>query len=559
MMFSSNARLGETRVFLWSCLVLWAAVSVPSVVAQNLWRGNIIPQEVANSRGLERVWTNQIQINTARDRLSSLIIDRGTIFTVTENGAIQATNAETGVTLWSETINSKGKFVQGLSASEFYVGFTCGSTIYIFNRANGRMLLDSDIPSIPANGLTLGENRAYVPSINGLVYIYDLQPMGDPLKEFGADEKTLLSANDIRQRGQEFINSLRLVRMNKEPISIRAIGNLSVSPVVTRCNDLDEYVGWVTDIRLLTLCDVDTSSVDEKYNVPLLGDVKSELGYMPHDPKNPNRSGLLFAGTNEGFVYAVREMTGEVVWRFPTGEEVHETPIYVDKDVFIITAVSGMYCVDALTGGDGESTEAKWWSPNIKKFVACSKNRVYALDDGKSMVILDRMSGQKITSLPVMEFSHIMTNTQNDRIYLGTETGLIQCLREPTLENPIDFAAPYIAARQYVPPSSRLVEKKEEKKEKTNFEDEDGFGLSGDDEDDDADGGDDDSGFDLGGFEDGDDAGDDDDDAGDDDAGDDFGGFGDDDDDAGDDDAGFGGDDDDDAGDDDAGFGDDDI
>lgn len=536
MKFSSNAYLGKNRVFLWLSVVVCAVVCGSSVQAQNLWRGNIIPQEVANSRGLERVWTNQIQINSARDRLASMLIDRGVIFTVTENGAIQATNSETGVTLWSETINSKGKLVQGLSASEFYVGFTCGSVIYIFNRANGKMLLDSNIPSIPANGLALGENRAYVPSINGLVYIYDLQPMGDPLKEFGADEKSLLSANDVRRRGEEFINSLRLVRMNKEPVSIRAIGNLSVSPVVTRCNNLEEYVGWATDTRLLTLCEVDGTIVDEKYNVTLLGDVKSELGYMPHDPKNPNRSGLLFAGTSEGFVYAVREMTGDVIWRFPTGEEVHETPIYVDKDLFIITAVSGMFCVDALTGGDGESTEAKWWSPNIKKFVACSKNRVYALDKGKSLVILDRMSGQRITNLPVMEFSHVMTNTQNDRIYLGTETGLIQCLRESALESPLDFSAPYIAARQYEPPSSRKVEAPEAKKEKTNFEDEEGYGLAGDDDDDDEAGDDEGgSGFDLGGEfgaeeESGDD---DDDDMGDDD--DDFG-AGDDDDDTGDDD-----------------------
>ncbi len=513
------------------CLVGYVAVYAggngdSSLYAQGVWKGFIIPQEIANSRGLQRQWIASTDFNPyckVAEHLNGMVFDRDAVFTVTDQGTAQGFEAETGKTKWITYVKTKGRLVQGLAASQYYVAFTAGSTLYVLNRENGRILLDADVPAIPTNDLALGETRAYVPAINGLIYIYDLQPMEDPFREFGVSE-SMLSDKERQARKMEFINSLRLVKSYKEPMSIRSIGDLKVSPITTRCNDAFEYVAWSTGSKLVTVCEVDKrdiGSAEERYNIPVMGEVTSSLSYKPYDTTQPNNSGIIYAGTEEGFVYALREMTGTMLWRFPTGECIKETPVYVDGEVFVVTALSGMYCVDAEKGGDGKTAEAKWWSPDIKKFIACSKHRVYALDRGKMLVILDRVSGQRVASLPMMDYRFVFTNIQNDRIYFATETGVIQCVREVALGTPLDYSAEWIKARSNTIDEERRAERKEAKATKKKHpdrlgDDEDGGWEEGDkgdkgeegeegEEGDDSD--DEDSGF---GFDDdGDDSGDD--------------------------------------------------
>ncbi|MBR0192911.1 MAG: PQQ-binding-like beta-propeller repeat protein, partial [Thermoguttaceae bacterium] len=525
-MFSPLNRTRNFVAFLLFFAVFTAGLCVTSVShAQGVWKGYIIPQAYANSQGLERQWIAKTDFNpytTAAEHLHAMIFDRDAVFTVTGDGTVQAFEAETGKTKWLAYTKTKGRLVQGLAASRYYVAFTAGSTLYVLNRENGRILLDATVPAIPTNDLTLGECRAYVPAINGLVYIFNLQPMEDPFKEFGVSESSLTD-RERQARHQEFINSLRLEKAHKEPESIRSIGALKVSPVTTRCSDGKEFVAWPTGSELVTLSEVrlgDEGGVVERYNIPTMGESICPVAYKAYDPTNPNNTGIVFAGTLEGFVYALREASGKLLWRFPTGEIIKDAPVYVDNELFVITTLSGMYCLDAETGGDGKSADAKWFSPGICKFVACSKQRVYALDQGHMMLILDRVSGQKISSIPMMDYKFICVNTQNDRIYFATETGVVQCLREIALTTPLDYAAAWRTAREVSIKSETAAAHAEKKKTATKKknadrmgDDEDGgWGVGDDDDDDDDDdmSGDDDD-------DDDDDTGDDDDDDDDDD------------------------------------------
>ena len=558
-MFSPINRTHKFTAFLLFFVVFTAGLFNASVShAQGVWKGYIIPQAYANSQGLERQWIAKTDFNPytrAAEHLHGMIFDRDAVFTVTGDGTVQAFEAETGKTKWLAYTKTKGRLVQGLAASRYYIAFTAGSTLYVLNRENGRILLDASVPAIPTNDLALGEYRAYVPAINGLVYIYNLQPMEDPFKEFGVSE-SILTERERQSRHQEFINSLRLEKTFKEPESIRSIGALKVSPVTTRCSDGKEFVVWPTGSKLITLSEVrlsDEGGVAERYNIPTMGESVCSVAYKAYDPTNPNNTGIVFAGTLEGFVYALREASGKLLWRFPTGEIIKDPPVYVDNDLFVVTTLSGMYCLDAETGGDGKSADAKWFSPGVCKFIACSKQRVYALDQGHMMLILDRVSGQKISSFPMMDYKFICVNTQNDRIYFATETGVVQCLREIALTTPLDYAADWRTAREVSIKSETAAARAEKKKtpaKKKNADrmgdDEDGGWGIGDDDDDDV-SGDDDDDF----------SGDDDDDTGDDDDDDDdFSGDDDDDDDdmSGDDD-----DDDDNTADDDTGDDDDDA
>jgi len=346
MMLSPIKCFKKTGFFLFLAVLTAGLLGASAVSAQGVWKGHIIPQDVANSRGLERQWIAHTEFNpynNVAEKVSGMVFDRDAVFTVTEQGTVQAFEAETGKTKWVTCTKTKGKIVQGLAVSRFYLAFTAGSTLYVLNRENGRILLDADVPAIPTNDLALGEFRAYVPAINGLIYIFNLQPMEDPFQEFGVSD-SMMSEKERQERKAEFINSLRLVKSLKEPMSIRSIGDLKVTPVTLRCNDAYEFVAWPTGSELVTLCEVDVREelADERYNIPTMGEVVSSLSYKPYDPEKPNTTGILYAATTEGFVYAFREASGEVLWRFPTGEYIGETPIYADGELFITTALTGM-------------------------------------------------------------------------------------------------------------------------------------------------------------------------------------------------------------------------
>ena len=130
-------------------LSVFSSASLFAAGNEHLQANDIIPQTVAEAHGLYRQWVNQSVINTKREKLQEIILDSGTVFAVTSRGCIQAMDSETGKTLWNAGIDSKGLIVQGLSASNYYVGFTCGSTVYVFNRFNGQLLADIDLVSIP--------------------------------------------------------------------------------------------------------------------------------------------------------------------------------------------------------------------------------------------------------------------------------------------------------------------------------------------------------------------------------------------------------------------------
>ena len=499
-MFLPILRFRKTAfAILFAALLLCGMFAAFPISAQGIWRGSIIPQDYANSKGLHRQWIAHAEFNpysSIAEKVCRLTFDRDSVFIITDQGTIQAFEAETGKTKWVTYTKTKGKVIQGLAASKYYVAFTAGSTLFVLNRKNGKILLDDDIPAIPTNELTLGENCAYVPAINGLIYIFNLQPMEDPMAELGIST-SMLSEKERKARKEEFIDSLRLVKSESEPMSIRSIGDLKVTPTVLRCNDEVELVAWPTGSKLVTVCDVVVNErmADERYNIPVIGEAVSALSYRPYDPEKPNSTGIVFAGTTDGFVYAVDETSGNVKWRFPAGEYIKETPYYVDGEVFIATAISGMYCIDALTGGSEGSSEAKWWAPNIRHFVSCSPHRIYALDNVRNLVILDRASGQKISTFPVSDFKFVSTNVQNDRIYVATESGTIQCIREIALETPVDFSTAWIESREHTMEQERRAARQEarakanEKKKKKNKDrmgdDEDGgWGEDSDDSED---------------------------------------------------------------------------
>lgn len=105
-------------------------------------------------------------------------------------------------------------------------------------------------------------------------------------------------------------------------------------------------------------------------------------------------------------------------------------PVAIGDKIYILPEHRGMFQIDAETGFE------RWRSPHPTRFVAASPNRLYGTDRLGNLVILDRDTGNLVGALDTNAFELAAVNTENDRVYLTSRSGLIVCLREYGLDEP---------------------------------------------------------------------------------------------------------------------------
>ena len=209
-----------------------------------------------------------------------------------------------------------------------------------------------------------------------------------------------------------------------------------VPPLVTLQNQDEEYCAWGTDRGILNIGRVDRSAednIDLKRQFHTGQAIVATPAYLPPDPKVVGDSGTIYAASCDGYVYAVLEKSGDLLWKFSAGEPVVEPPVLIDERLFAPTQLGGMYCLDAKSG------RQLWWAPDARRFLAASRQRVYAADGAGRIRILDGKSGALLDTLPTESLPLAMTNTLTDRLYVGTDTGLLECLRESELPKPLQW------------------------------------------------------------------------------------------------------------------------
>jgi hypothetical protein len=138
---------------------------------------------------------------------------------------------------------------------------------------------------------------------------------------------------------------------------------------------------------------------------------------------------LSVIGTKSGYVYAIKNRSGEVAWHFVANGSVVEQIAVIGVDVFVPT-LNGLHKIDVRRGKD------KWFVPNIVKFICASRSRVYVQDKNGFLVILDRKSGGRIASLDLRRFREVLFNVETDRLFIIDEAGLIQCFAERQADTP---------------------------------------------------------------------------------------------------------------------------
>ncbi|MFH1919001.1 MAG: PQQ-binding-like beta-propeller repeat protein [Planctomycetota bacterium] len=402
-------------------------------------RGEIIPQTVARQHGLERPWFTQIQLDRARARVDYIMLDSGTLFVQTDQAVLHAIDAETGQTLWAEQVGRRGHPSLAPGANAYFVGVVNGSYLYVLNRLNGKLLWTTQLEGVPGAGPALSQDRVYVPMVGGLVYSYVLEPMKDPLEELGLiREQQDPTPEQEEEQEAERREGIRLSQEYVPPLACQSFGRSLVQPIVTRWTEDEQYVVWPTDRGFLFVGSVVRleNHFTVRYRLETEAGIAAQPAYALPNPNILPEEGVLFAASRDGFVHAVTEQAGNSLWRFSTSEPILEPPVAIGESVYAVTQPGTLYCLDAKSGAE------KWSTYQVAQFIAASKDRVYVADKLNRVLSLSAASGARLDAIGAEGFDFKLLNTQTDRIYLATETGLIQCLHEVELSEPIRHRQP---------------------------------------------------------------------------------------------------------------------
>jgi len=396
----------------------------------------LIPEPVAAQHGLTRAWAAQVQLDSARGQLRNLVLDTGTLFAQTDQGILEAIDAETGKRLWTAQVGERGYPTFAPAVNPTLVALINGSTVYVLNRCNGKVLWKAQLNGAPSAGPALSRQRVYVPMNDGMIFSYALTPMEESSKELDklAREQSP-TPEQVAARETARRESLRLKQDKSPPLGCRGPGRPLVAPLVTRQNVDEEYVTWTTERGYLCVGRVDRTRGNQfalLYRLHTEAPISNQPCYMPPNPSIAGDSGVIFAASEDGYIHAIRERDGNELWRFSTGSPIVENPVALGRFVLVTNQLGGLYCLDAANTGN-----QVWWSPEVTRVVAAGKQRVYAADKVGRIRVLEGRSGAVLDTIAAEYLPVKLTNSETDRMFLASKTGLVQCLHEIELSQPL--------------------------------------------------------------------------------------------------------------------------
>ena len=350
----------------------------------------VVPQQTAQRYGLERAWATQIEVDRSRGRVAHVSLQAGLLMVQTDQAAVHVLDAETRNTLWIGHVGKPGSVTSPPAANDKFVVSTNGGTLYLFDRPSGQVLWSRKLPSVPSTGLAISNERVYVPLVTGMLSTFRL-PSDKKLDETPAEQK--LKDNALNYTGK---------------------GIAYVAPIVTRSS-----VVWGTDAG--NIYSVTPDKLLAVYRFKAHGSVLAGLMYRPP---------YIYAASRDGYIYALRDQKGFARWQFSIGNPIVETPMATDDGVYVIPETGDLYKLSPDTG------EEIWSSPGVFQFISASPTRLYTADSAGRLLILSAQSGTRVGSIATENLPIKVFNRDNDRIYLATTTGLVQCLHEVGLKEP---------------------------------------------------------------------------------------------------------------------------
>jgi outer membrane protein assembly factor BamB len=295
------------------------------------------------------------------------------LYVQTTDGIVQALDGESGRTLWSVQVGRSYYPVQPPAVNDTIVAAINGSTLYVLVRDTGLLLQQKALDGMPVAGAAIFGDLIYVPTTGGKIEVYRW--------------------DDIS----------RSAYMYQSP------GRANAAPLASPLS-----INWVTDDG--TTCLADPGVVGVRARV-ITGE-RTMAGTARLEP------GVIFSASWPGYVQAIQEQDGNLLWRYVAGDAISQTPVAVDDALYVVTDGGQLHALNATSGEPG------WVTTGVLQVVAVGEQRLYAAALGPKLLVLDRETGGRVAAMSWTENDLFVTNTATDRLYYGSRRGRLECLRE---------------------------------------------------------------------------------------------------------------------------------
>jgi outer membrane protein assembly factor BamB len=299
---------------------------------------------------------------------------------LSNRGDVTLVNGETGQVYWTTHVGNPRHPAVGVCTNDEYTVVITGVRIFVLRNADGGIVQERMTQSLPGAGPVMVNKNIFVPSIQDRVEYYNLE------------------------------------RFNWTPDVLPSSGRVVSQPAIG-----GQSIAWSTDRGNVYVAG--TGQPKMWYRVDTIGKVVAPIAYQ--------QPGQYVANCLDGFVYCINERDGRSIWRQSLGESLVREPVIVKDRVYIISRDKTCFCLNMKTG------DVQWSHPDIAQIVSASGERLYALDRFGNLLVLNLKNGGYYTSLAAGKIDFVMVNALTDRIYMGTRSGLIQCIHETHREFPM--------------------------------------------------------------------------------------------------------------------------
>ncbi len=304
-------------------------------------------------------------------------LPKSTLYTMTSSGVVTALDADTGQHLWTAEVGTSRLPSIGLGSSHEYVAAVNGSNVYLIDATNGKVIWERPCKGAIGSSPAVNSDYVYVPMVSGHVLIFPINKEG--------------------------LGTSRFV----------AAGHCMARPLTT-----GRTVSWPTDLGHYYVA-YENSESKMQYRL---------ITERPIVAGGAHKDGSIFVGSMDGFIYSMDEITGSLHWEYSTGDHISKSPIPLGEAVYVITQEGEMFKIDTKRGLLAEG----WREPlqGISGFIGATDQNLYLQGKFGDIQIFDRKTAKSKGLIRTNSTNLVLENKLTDRLFVGNENGLIQCIRE---------------------------------------------------------------------------------------------------------------------------------
>jgi len=375
----------------WILILGWAGSALGQAV--------VLPSESSLGRlGLTTAWMGYATIDSVRDRVKYFMSDEQVTVVESQTGMVTTFDNATGRRRWAVQVGAATDTRFAPTTTEQAVIVISGRKVFGLDKRNGDAVWEADCPNAPSTSAATDEQLAYVGSIDGSIFAFDLKFLSGLAKDI----------------------SLRKYMYRALKWTYRTGGRVPFAPVTT---------GTIVCIP----------SEDGSLYGLVAKDHKTRFQFETDQPLGAPIGQLgnqIVVAMKDMKVYSLNADTGALKWEILAGLHVRQQPRIIDEHVFLCTDGGGMRC---LASQDGREL---WNDRQAVRFLAATPSVVYASGYVDEVLLLNRSNGRHLGSFSLRGFPVRVANDRTDRLYLASERGLVLCLRERDRDYPLFHKQP---------------------------------------------------------------------------------------------------------------------